>query len=184
MLIEESLSPDMIEFRESVEGVNEVIDRMSEKLANRLDVEVETIRSSMFARERARTTAFTNGAAVPHCRLAELDRFGIAFMILRKPIRWDNEGHAVDTILMIAGPARNVSEHLRLLANSSQLLDSSAVRSKLKQAPDAQAAYDLMVAAEQAIEQRRTEEGMLRELRKDPSNGLDHLSEVVDRFNW
>lgn len=184
MLVHECLSPETIEIAEHAENASAVITCLSEKLAACLGAEHETIARAILAREQTRTTAFANGAAVPHCRLNDLSRFGVAVMILRKPIRWDNEGHAVDTVMMIAGPSKDVSEHLRILANASQMLDSPALRAKLKQAPDAGSAHELLTAAEQAIEQRRSVEGMLRELRKEQANGIDHLAEVADRFNW
>ena len=184
MLVEESLSGETIEISDTANNATDVISRLSDKLAGILEVDREVIERAVLTREQARTTAFTNGAAIPHCRLPDLKRFGIAMMILRQPIRWDNEGHAVDTVMLIAGPSKNVPDHLRILANSSQLLDSPALRAKLKQAPDNGSAYKLMVAAEQAVERRRSEEGMLRELRKDQANGTDHLSGVVRDFDW
>jgi len=182
--MEESLSQETIEISETAENAADVIGRLSDKLAGLLGMERDPIERAVLAREQARTTAFTNGAAIPHCRLPELARFGIAVMILRRPIRWDNEGHAVDTVMMIAGPSKSIPEHLRILANSSQLLDSPALRAKLKQAPDTRSAYALIVAAEQAVERRRSQEGMLREFRRDQANGVDHLSEVADTFAW
>lgn len=184
MLVEESLSPEAIEIADSAESAPEVIGRLSERLAAVLKVDRDVIEHAVLAREQARTTAFTNGAAIPHCRLADLNRFGIAMMILGRPIRWDNEGHAVDVILMMAGPVTNIPEHLRILANSSQLLDSFALRTKLKRAPDPASAYRLVVAAERAVEARRSREGMLRELHRDQANGIDYLSEVMEQFDW
>ena len=184
MLINQGLSPETIEIADSVENAAHAIGRLSDRLAASLEIDRDGVEHAIHAREQARTTAFANGAAIPHCRLPNLNRFGVAMMILRKPVRWDNEGHAVDTIMMIAGPPKSVPEHLRILANSSQLLDSPALRAKLKQAPDTLSAYKLLSAAEQAVERRRSEEGMLRELRKDQANSVDYLSEVVDKFSW
>ena len=126
MLVKENLSADTIEILDSAENATAVIERLCSKLAPRLEVETDVIARAVLERERARTTAFANGGAVPHCRLPGLKRFGIAIMILRQPVRWDNEGHAVDIVILIAGPSENVSGHLRVLANSSQFLDSPA----------------------------------------------------------
>ena len=184
MLIEENLSPEDIVIADRATNTADIIQRLAARIAKRLDVDRATIEEAVATRERARTTAFTNGAAIPHCRLSELTRFGIAMMILRKPVRWDRQGHAVDIILMIAGPARNIPEQLRILANSSQVLDSLAIREKLKQAPDAEAVCKLMIAAEQAVEDRRASEGVLRELHPDQSDTADHLADVADKFKW
>ncbi|GMU20606.1 MAG: hypothetical protein AMXMBFR13_07030 [Phycisphaerae bacterium] len=186
MLVTQSLSAETIDIEERVENATEVIARLAGRLAGRLGADAATIERAVLNRERARTTAFANGAAIPHCRLSGLSRFGIAVMILRHPVRWDNEGHAVDTIMMIAGPAENVSDHLRLLANSSQMLDSATFRTKLRRAPDGANAYELITVAEQAVEQRRQETGMLRELHKDSEKTApgDYLSDALARFTW
>jgi len=186
VLVQEGLSPETIAIVETAESPADIITQMSEKLAHVLDFDHQTIERAVLARERTRTTAFTNGAAIPHCRLAGLKEFGIGLMVLQQAIRWDNEGHTVDTIMMIAGPTENVSEHLRILANSSQLLDCSILRSRLKQAPNSESAHRLISAVEQAIEQRRSQHGMLRELLKDQQNGTDtnYLAEIVSKFEW
>jgi mannitol/fructose-specific phosphotransferase system IIA component (Ntr-type) len=185
VLVHESLSPETIEILDSSTSASELISRMSEQLGTRLSVDHARLEQAVIEREEARTTALPNGAAIPHCRLPDLQQFRIALTILHKPIIWDNEGHKVDVVLMIAGPSKSVPAHLRILANSSQLLDSQALRAKLKQAPDGAAAYELISAAEEAIEERRAQTGMLREVRKDQENGNgDFLAEVADRFKW
>ncbi|MHC4443085.1 MAG: PTS sugar transporter subunit IIA [Planctomycetota bacterium] len=186
MLVQDSLAPQNVEILDGAVDAGGIITRMARKLSTILDIDRENIVRAVLAREKTRTTAFTNGAAIPHCRLPGIQRFGIALIILRQPIKWDKEGHAVDTIMMIAGPTENVSSHLRILANSSQLLDCAALREKLKQAPDNQAAYNLIAAVEQAIEQRRSQHGMLRELRRDQQNGSEneHLTKIVNNYNW
>jgi PTS system nitrogen regulatory IIA component len=185
VLVQTSLSSETIVIADSAENAARVIHDLAVRVAELLDLNASVIERAVLERERARTTAFANGAAVPHCRLSGLRQFGIGMMILRNPVRWDNEGHAVDSVMMIVGPTENVSDHLRILANSSQLLDSSALRQKLRSAPDGAAAHLLMSAAEEAVELRRSESGMLRELRKDDANGdIDHLAEVASRFDW
>ena len=186
MLVQHNLSPNAIEIADHVENAAEVISRLSENVAAELGIERDVVERAVLDRERARTTAFANGAAIPHCRLSHLKQFAIGLMILQQPVRWDNEGHAVDTVMLIAGPTENVSDHLRILANSSQLLDSAALRAKLKQAPNPAAALELMAAAEEAVEARRSRDGMLRELRRDQENGTerDPLAEVAARFDW
>lgn len=184
MLIADSLSPEQIEIAETAENAADVIGKLSIRIAAALNVETQLIEDATLAREQTRTTAFRNGAAIPHCRLDELNDFGIAMMILKKPIRWDNEGHAVDTVMMLAGPSKQIPDQLRILANSSQLLNSSALRNKLKQAPNAEGACKLMVAAETAVEKKRSEEGLLRELHRDQGDSVDQLTEVVEGFEW
>jgi nitrogen PTS system EIIA component len=184
VLVHQCLSTESIVIFPKAENSAEVVKKLSGRLATLLGVDQQEIENAVWNREKARSTAFANGAAIPHCRLNGLKQFGIALLILQQPIRWDNEGHAVDTILMIAGPADAVSQHLRILANTSQLLDSHALRNKLKQAPNPEAAYELISAAEETVEKRRSEHGIMRELHRDHLHNGDYLEEVADKFNW
>ncbi|NLX12895.1 MAG: PTS sugar transporter subunit IIA [Phycisphaerales bacterium] len=184
MLINRCLASENIELCETVQDRNQAIATLSHNLAVFLKCDRSAIEQAALVREKARTTAFANGAAIPHCRLPGLRDFGMALMILRQPVDWDSEGHKVDIIAMITGPSHNVSAHLRILANCSQLLDSLSLRDKLKTAPSPKAAYDLVCTAEEAIERRRAEHGMLRELHSDHANGGDYLREVTDQFKW
>ncbi len=184
MLVQECLPPEAIFIVDQAENPHEVISTLSAEVAKALGEDADKVERVVLERERARTTAFSNGSAVPHGRLPGLKRFCIGVMILGQPLRWDNEGHAVDTVILIVGPSENVSDHLRILANCSRLLDSAAVRSKLKRAPDAESIHKLMSAAEEAVEHRRSHEGALRELRQDQDRDEDDLGEVAARFEW
>lgn len=185
MLITESLKPETILLMDRVENAETAIKLISERLSRHLGMDCTQIERAIVNRERARTTALTNGAAIPHCRMPGMRQFCCALAVLQTSVRWDNEGHAVDTILMIAGPAENVSDHLRILANGSQILDSPALRAKLRRAPDARQAHALIASAEQAIERRRQDGGVLRELRGTrDARAHDDLAAVADCFEW
>jgi nitrogen PTS system EIIA component len=185
VLIRESLAPENVEIVDGAETPEAVIRRLAEALAAKMRLDPAAIERAVMLREQARSTAFNNGAAIPHCRLPAIDRFAAALMVIHEPLQWDSQGRSVDTVMMIIGPTERVSDHLRILANSSQLLDSRSVRAKLRTAPDPQSAYALLAAAEKVIEQRRSREGMLGEIRKDePGARTDFLAETAAQFNW
>lgn len=184
MLIKNSLSPDTVEILETVENPAEIIHRLSQRIAWASGADSRTIIQAVLDREHTRTTAFANGAALPHCRLVELTRFFTALALLRKPVRWDVEGHAVDRVMLIAGPVAAVSDHLRILANGSQILDSAAIHAKLRTAPEAHSACELVAAAEEAIELRRSRVGALPEVRRETGQSNDYLHEVAEKFQW
>lgn len=185
VLLQESLSAETIEILPAAENVSDVVRRLSQRVAGLTGLNADRIEQAVLDRERTRSTAFSNGAALPHCRLPELSRFVTGLAVLRKALRWDAEGHAVDTVLLIAGPVAAVSDHLRILANGSQVLDSPSVHSKLRTAPDAASACELVVAAEEAIEHRRSNMGVLPEVRRDAKDeDRDYLRAVAEKFSW
>ncbi len=183
MLISKNLPDSAIVLVDRVDGRPAVVETLAARLAEPLRMPAGTITAAVNAREAARSTALPNGAAIPHCRLAGLKTFGIGLMAIRRPIPWDSDGHPVDTVMMIAGPVDRVSDHLRILANASQLLDSPSIRQKIGRAPDAGSVLALVSAAEQAIELRRQAEGALREVRRDEPR-VDSLEEIAARFDW
>ena len=185
MLITDNLSVDCIVRADRGEGQSATLQLMAALIAPVVGSEARRIETGLLDRERVRSTAFTNGVAVPHCRLPGLKRFGVGLLVLDAALRWDQDGHAVDTVLAVAGPSECISDHLRILANASQLLDSASIRAKLKSAPDSQRAWDLLRAAEESVERRRDEAGALREVRPEVRRTTEtHLAEVADRFSW
>lgn len=184
MLIRNSLSPATIEILESARDAGEVIEKLCRRIGVSAGLDATRIEHAVLDRERTRTTAFPNGAALPHCRLPDLSKFVTGLAVLRKPVRWDSERHAVDRVMLITGPLSAVSDHLRILANGSQILDSAAIQTKLQRASEAHSAYELVAAAEQAIEARRTQVGVLTEVRREANGKQDYLLEVADQFAW
>lgn len=185
MLICESLAVEAIMIGASQPDTAGVIRRLSVPMAARLGLPALTIEQACLERERARSTALPNGVAIPHCRLANAERFAVSLAVLDQSIPWDQQEQPVEVVMMIAGPARSISDHLRILANSSRMLDSPAIRERLKLAPDAGSVHALLCAAEEAIEQRRAAQGILHELRGTPTqDGADFLAVVAGRFDW
>lgn len=179
-----SLSPEAIVLAETAPSARQVVATLAGLLSAQLGLGPEIIEKAVQQREATRSTAIGHHAAIPHCRLADLPRFGAALMSLSKPVRWDEEGHEVDLVVMMAGPQDAVAAHLRLLSNCSQLLACEPLHAKLRHAPDAQGVIQLLAAAEEAVETRRSREGLLRELRRDQAEGGDELTDVVERFTW
>lgn len=184
MLIRNSLSPDTIEILDRASDAADIIVRLAERIARAGKLDGRRIQQAALERERTRSTGFANGTALPHCRLAELSRFVTGLAVLRHPLLWDAEGHYVDRVMLITGPLAAVSDHLRILANGSQILDSPTIRDRLQSAPEAHSAYELIAAAEEAIERRRAAVGVLTEVRRDTGEDSDFLRPVAERFNW
>jgi PTS system nitrogen regulatory IIA component len=78
--------------------------------------------------------------AVPHARLAGLDRMRGLFLRLESPVDFDAiDGAPVDLIFALFAPPDAGSEHLRSLARVARMLRQKELRQQLRQArtPDA-----------------------------------------------
>ena len=72
---------------------------------------------ALLAREQTSSTGVGSGVAVPHARLAGLDRMRGVFLRLETPVDFDSvDGAPVDLIFALLAPADAGSEHLRALA--------------------------------------------------------------------
>lgn len=110
----------------------------SQLLAKHID-EVETahILDCLLARERLGSTSIGHGIAIPHCRLAGIDKALGALLVLKSGIPFDSgDNEFVDIIFVLVIPKDATDEHLQLLANLAEILNSKNFRDKLREATD------------------------------------------------
>lgn len=82
-------------------------------------------------REAQATTAFGEGVAIPHARVAGLDRMIVAFARSTRGIEWNApDKQPVNLILMLVGPAEKPDLYLKTLASASRLLRDARWRDR------------------------------------------------------
>lgn len=102
----------------------------------------------LMERERLGSTGIGAGIAVPHAKLAGLDRLFGVFARLDRPIPFDAiDNEPVDLMFMLLAPPDAGAEHLRALARVSRLLRDRAVCEKLRGSDNPDALYALLTAA-------------------------------------
>jgi PTS system nitrogen regulatory IIA component len=108
------------------------------------------IHAALLKRERAGSTGVGDGVALPHARLAGLERPSAVFMRLEKPLDFQAvDDQPVDLVLALLVPAESPGgEHLQALARISRLLRHADLRRQLRQAQTADAIYALLVREE------------------------------------
>lgn len=88
-------------------------------------------------REAQATTAFGDGVAIPHARIAGLDRMIVAFARSIRGVAWEApDKQPVNLILMLVGPAEKPDLYLKALASSSRLLRDARWRDRVMAAKD------------------------------------------------
>ena len=89
-------------------------------------------------RERLGSTGVGHGVALPHARVAGIDRVYAAFVRLNMAMDYEAiDDRPVDLVAMIIAPEDAGHAHLRALARLSRQLRREAVRARLRAAPDA-----------------------------------------------
>lgn len=100
-------------------------------------------------RERLGSTGFGAGVALPHARIAGLDRVKGMFLALVRPIEFQAiDDLPVDIVFALLSPTDVGAEHLKALARVSRTLRDRAFLAKLRGAGSPDALYALLSADE------------------------------------
>ncbi len=99
----------------------------------------------LLERERLGTTGVGNGIAIPHGKLASLNRLYALFAKLEQPIDFDSiDEQPVDLICLLLAPQTAGADHLKALAQVSRLLRDRSICEKLRGASTPEAIYALL----------------------------------------
>lgn len=133
-LIGELLDPGRVACQVHVNSKKGALDLLSELLAADLGaVSQEQVFDSLNGRERLGSTGFGKGVALPHGRLAHLDRPVGVFMVLDQAIDYDAiDGQPVDLLFALIVPEAATEEHLQIFAGLSTLFSDDTVCQRLR----------------------------------------------------
>ena len=115
---------------------------LSEQAARLCGLSARAVFDTLVQRERLGSTGIGNGIAIPHGKLAEVDRIFGVFARVEKPIDFEAlDGEPVDLILLLIAPETAGADHLKALARGARLLRSPAVTARLRGTRDANLIY-------------------------------------------
>ena len=101
---------------------------------------------TIIEREHLGTTGVGQGIAIPHGKLASLDRLYGLFARLDKAIDFEAiDDQPVDLIFLLLAPESAGADHLKALAKVSRLLRDKAVCEKLRGSDGRDALYALLI---------------------------------------
>ena len=99
----------------------------------------------LMERERLGTTGVGNGIAIPHGKMANLDRLYGLFARLENSVDFHSiDEQPVDLIFLLLAPESAGADHLKALARVSRLLRDGSVCDKLRGTNDAEALFALL----------------------------------------
>ncbi|MNY20483.1 Nitrogen regulatory protein [compost metagenome] len=101
---------------------------------------------ALLEREALGSTGLGSGVAVPHARVAGLDRVCAVFVRLETPVAYESlDDRPVDLLFALFAPLNAGAEHLRALAAVSRAMRSPHLREHLRQARTVDAVRALFV---------------------------------------
>ena len=96
-------------------------------------------------REKLGSTGMGQGIAIPHGRVAGVEKMTGLFAQLDHPVDFDAmDDQPVDLVFLLLAPEGAGADHLKALARVSRLLRNQAVCEKLRAAPQAATLYALL----------------------------------------
>lgn len=99
----------------------------------------------LLERERLGSTGMGRGIAIPHGKLAGLDRVHAVFARLERGVDFDAiDGQPVDLVMVLLAPEQHGADHLRALAKVSRMLRNDALTGKIRGCETADAIVALM----------------------------------------
>ena len=104
----------------------------------------------LMERERLGTTGVGNGIAIPHGKLANLERLHGLFARLEQPIDFHAiDERPVDLIFVLLAPENAGADHLKALARISRLLRDQGICDKLRGTDSAEALFAILTESEE-----------------------------------
>ncbi|MCH7551232.1 MAG: PTS IIA-like nitrogen regulatory protein PtsN [Proteobacteria bacterium] len=104
----------------------------------------------LMERERLGTTGVGNGIAIPHGKLANLDRLHGLFARLEQPIDFHAiDERPVDLIFVLLAPENAGADHLKALARISRLLRNNGICDKLRGTDSAEALFAILTESQE-----------------------------------
>ena len=114
-------------------------------ICGRSEREVQEV---LMQRERLGSTGIGSGIAIPHGKLARLDRLFGVFARLERAIDFEAlDGQPVDLVFLLLAPEAAGADHLKALARIARLLRDTTIAQKLRESRDAEALYAVLTSA-------------------------------------
>lgn len=93
----------------------------------------EWVARSLARREQVGSTGLGDGFAIPHARVADLERVRLAYIRLKTAIPFAApDGQPVAEMLVILVPKEACDEHLNLLADATKIFSNRQFRARLQ----------------------------------------------------
>lgn len=146
MKITDILSPEMVlpELKGAIKP--DVLRELAAYLASKYNaIDTDVLTAVLAERERLGSTAIGDGIAIPHGKIAGIDRIIGVFGRHSAGVDFDSlDGRPTHLFFLLVAPEDSASLHLKALARVSRLMKDAAFRERLQNAPDAAEIFRLI----------------------------------------
>jgi nitrogen PTS system EIIA component len=141
---------DIIEARSvlpnlKAQSKKQLLQELSLALARVTGIDHRAICEILSTREKLGSTGLSQGIAVPHGKIAALDRVHGVFAKLATPVDFDAvDSQPVDLVFVLLAPDHAGADHLKALARISRLMRDPAIVAKLRGTDSAEGLYAIL----------------------------------------
>jgi PTS system nitrogen regulatory IIA component len=145
MPLTDLVSPNAVIPALKVNSKKQAIQELAAKAAKLIGQNERTIFETLLQREKLGSTGIGNGIAIPHGKLANIDRLFGLFARLDRPVDFEAlDGQPVDLVFLLLAPEGAGADHLKALARVARLLRDRDIARKLRDSRDAEAIYAVL----------------------------------------
>ncbi|MEO6432763.1 MAG: PTS sugar transporter subunit IIA [Sphingomicrobium sp.] len=127
-----------------------LLQQLAHLAGQRLSLDSAAILASLTEREQLGSTGFGQGVAIPHGKIAGLNRIYGLFVRLGEPVQYKAiDGRPVDIVFLLLSPPDAGADHLKALAAISRVTRSVATLEKMRGARSRDALAAVLMGADE-----------------------------------
>jgi nitrogen PTS system EIIA component len=139
------LSPGAVVLDLKASSKRQVLRALAERVAQAHALEPGPVLEALLEREKLGTTGIGDRLAIPHAKLAGLERLVGVFARLQTPVSFDSlDDEPVDLVFLLLAPIDAAAEHLKALARVARIFRDDELCEALRRAPNPSIAFDLL----------------------------------------
>jgi PTS system nitrogen regulatory IIA component len=147
MGLEDLLSPQGVIHNLRAKCKRDVLQALADQAGRILGRPSTEIMATLLEREQLGSTGVGDGVALPHGKMADLNKIVGVLARLETPVSFDSvDDQPVDLVFMLLAPANATAAHLKALAKVSRLFRDSGARDALRGAESAEALFAIATA--------------------------------------
>lgn len=138
MNIVDLLTPERVSSCTDIGSKKRLLEQLSELLAGSSpQLSQHEVFEALLNREKLGSTGLGKGVAIPHGRMAGLERPLCAFIKLDNPVDFDAaDGQTVDLVFCLLVPEDSTEEHLQVLSTIAEIFSNPGVCTALRLCTD------------------------------------------------
>jgi len=146
MKLADYIEPENVMLDLDVSSKAQALQAMSASTSELAAVPADTILNALLKREKLGSTGIGQGVAIPHTRIAGIDKPVAMVARLKQPIDFDSiDDSPVDIVFLLLTPDEEPNKHLNVLACFSRKLRSPGILDQMRAATNAASLYSCLV---------------------------------------